>query len=634
MPARDVLRSLFIDAVATLLRRVKHPRPLLDEIARRVERERLRRAEGFAAMRSRHNGAAALTPTDLRVTELAVRRVLVVGSCLAETWAAAIPVPTDFVLTNDLNELPAAPPQPADAYDVQIVQLPLRWPMPDAQLWHVAFADSAAYAAELEASIERMRVALALACAWNVRYGLPTLVTNFFVPQQNALGRLFPRYDLRNPAYFVEQLNAALEREIAGYEDAYLFDVDGLAAALGRAAIQDDSVTHLSHGSLLGDCPANAADAARIEPPAAMSDHYLLSTGAFLEAMWQQALAMLRTLARTDEVKLVIVDLDDTLWRGVAGEGDLTGSEAIEGWPLGVAEALCILKRRGILLAIVSKNDEGRIRERWDSVFAGRLSLDDFAVVRIDWRPKVENVTEVLAAVNVLPRNTLFIDDNPVERAAIRMAFPDVRVLGEYPYYLRRVLLWSSETQVSRITNESGRRTEMVQAQVRREGERRTMSRDAFLQTLDIRVTHFVVADGADPQFERLAELINKTNQFNTTGRRWKREELLAAMRDGLELHGFAVIDRFADYGVVGAVLVNDAAIVQFVMSCRVIGLDVEKTVLDAIVTAKSLAGFRAIHGTVVATDANFVAREVFARAGFSGEGNGWVRTIELPAAV
>src|SRR5262249_43269016 len=164
---------------------------------------------------------------------------------------------------------------------------------------------------------------------------------------------------------------------------------------------------------------------------------------------------MYRTASQIDAVKLVVMDLDDTMWKGVSGEQVDVGPQMIEGWPMGVIEALQYLKRRGVLLGIISKNDEHRVRAVWDKILDQWLRLDDFVSVKINWQPKPENMLQVLRGVNLLPRNTLFIDDNPVERAAMKHAFPDIRVLGRFPFYLRRILLWAPEIQVPTITDES-----------------------------------------------------------------------------------------------------------------------------------------------------------------------------------
>ena len=124
---------------------------------------------------------------------------------------------------------------------------------------------------------------------------------------------------------------------------------------------------------------------------------------------------------------------------------------------MGIIEALTMLKRRGILLAIVSKNDEATIRGLWDEIIGKRLPLSEFAVVQINWEPKAQNVEAVLRATSLLARNALFIDDNPVERESVEAAHPEIRTLGADLYAIRRTLMWAPELQVAVITRESAR---------------------------------------------------------------------------------------------------------------------------------------------------------------------------------
>jgi FkbH-like protein len=361
-----------------------------------------------------------------------------------------------------------------------------------------------------------------------------------------------------------------------------------------------------------------ALDQARIAPVAAVSQLYTLRGFEFVQALWAELVALYRTVRQIDAVKLVIVDLDDTLWRGVAAEMEDYPPEMIEGWPLGFAETLCTLRRRGTLLAIVSKNHKTKIANLWDPLFQGRLSLEDFAVKRINWEPKGENVEAVIREVNVLPSSVVFIDDNPVERAAVQSAIPGIRVLGANQYYLRRVLLWAPEMQVPLVTEESARRTELIKANSAREDTRKRLSRAEFLATLDLKVRLIEVGEVAHKSFPRTFELINKTNQFNTTGKRWTQEEFLIGFAAGLRVTSFEVEDRFSKHGLVGVVITQSGCIEQVVMSCRVVGLDVEIAVVGEVVRRLRAKGLGIVTGRLVETRANLLCRNLFERCGFT----------------
>ena len=337
---------------------------------------------------------------------------------------------------------------------------------------------------------------------------------------------------------------------------------------------------------------------------------------------------MLRTRRGIDGVKMVCVDLDDTLWHGVAAEADAVDGYLVEGWPLGFAEALMMLKRRGIILAIASKNDAARVAEIWPQIFGPRLRMDDFAIRKIDWMPKADNIRAAIAEANVLPESVVFIDDNPVERAAVAAAIPGIRVLAAPPLDWRRILLWSSETQVPAISEESTRRTAMIQAQVVREQARSSQSHADFVAGLEIKVTLATVRSTAAGEFARAIELVNKTNQFNTTGRRWSHADAETYFAAGGVWRTFRVADRFTNYGLVGVVVQNDVRIEQFVLSCRVFGLGVEVAVLDRIVAE---AGDRPIGATLVETGRNGPCLGVYRDAGWHAVDGAWISGGVVP---
>jgi FkbH-like protein len=378
----------------------------------------------------------------------------------------------------------------------------------------------------------------------------------------------------------------------------------------------DDALYATSHGSVVGDFD-HEYDQDRLHPPRHYSEHQVLKGDEFLDAVWHSIRGQYRTITQADAVKLVIMDLDDTLWRGVVAE-DGIAAKGLEGWPIGIAEALIFLKQRGILLSIASKNDESLIRKHWDEIFHGRLLLEDFASVKISWSQKTESIRQILDETNILPENVLFIDDNPVERAMVEEAFPEIRTLGRDLYYIRRVLLWAPELQVASVSEESARRTEMIHAQVNRENARESMSREEFLASLEVKVEEVMISSHESQDFARAFELLNKTNQFNTTGKRWSHEEIMKFFSQGGFFHAFKVKDRFTSYGLVGVLVVLENQIKQFVMSCRVFGLDIEHRVLKTVIN-----GIKGpiVFAEYVKTEKNHPCREIYQKNGFVSEG-------------
>ena len=581
----------------------------------------------FDAIVRGHSGKGYLTPTTLRVTEQAPLRIALVGSCQLDGWGLQRFAPEgshfEVVTVNNMAALPDLPAKDIQALDFMVVQVPTRAILWDGALWQLDYDDIDGFQAVFEKCCDRIDQRLDLWMKWNAEHGLLTFVSGFLVPQDGGMGRLFPRYDLRNTQYFFERLNEHLERSVRAYKNAYLFDLDRVVTSLGKRTVQDDAVEFISHGSFM---PMPGPDDSRMEPMAGLGSHYEIDWFETVgPPIWAELLAMYRTVRQIDPVKLVVVDLDDTMWKGISGDmAELDASEMLGFWPMGFAESLTWLKKRGILLAILSKNEEQRIREIFPKIYGAKLPLSEFAAVMVNWRPKAESMAQILETMNLLPRNVVFIDDNPVERAAMQAAFPAMRVIGRYPYYLRRLMLWSAETQVASVTTESGKRTQMMQRQFEREGKRKELSRDDFLRDAAPQVTLMEIGSTDHPRFARVLELTNKTNQFNTTGRRWKLEEMQALLNEGGRIVAFDVTDNFTAYGLVGVVLVKGNAIVQWVMSCRVLGYQIEQAVMASIAAQFTPSASDPIRGTLIETDVNFPCRTLFSSCGFVQDGTEW----------
>jgi FkbH-like protein len=578
-----------------------------------------------------HSGVFFSVPDTLSVTPTTIRRVLFMGPCLLERWDAIVgsnegrPL-ADLMLVNHLSVLPPAPPHPISDYDFHFVYLPYRTVLPEQAYMRLSYTDTAGFEDLYRHAKDSVAVYLREMLRWNREHGTLTFLGGFLSPQQNAMGRLLPRHDIRNLVYLTEQLNIFIEDELKQYQNTHYIDLNQIASSLGKRYIQDDSVFVGSHGGTLNNFDA-AADRSRIAPVPVLTQLHDVRVEDFVLSVWAELKAMFRTIKQIDQVKLVICDLDDTLWKGVLAEADHVDGSATSGWPQGVLEALSYLKKRGVLLSVVSRNEESRVREIWPIATGNRLSLDDFAFIRINWGTKADSIGEIISLANVLPSSVVFVDDNPAERAAAETAFPGIRTIGANQYYIRRILLWSSETQVPFITDESSRRTEMMQAQAKREAARKVMSREELLQSLAVRITLAEISSVGDPKFKRCFELINKTNQFNTTGKRWAFDEFVQLFASDGSLVSFTVADKYTDYGLVGVLVIRGNSIDQVVMSCRVLGLDVEQSVIRAICMRLADQGHDTVVGTLMETPANFPCRDLYSKCGFAGVDGRWSRT-------
>ena len=401
--------------------------------------------------------------------------------------------------------------------------------------------------------------------------------------------------------------------------NVFFADIEGIAATLGKRFFLDDIFTFASHGSVFySDWHLFEAD--RIEAVPAMDALFENRTEEFFEAVFRQIEHLRRTAIALDAVKVVIFDLDYTMWRGQLIEGYQDGQSRppTDGWPLGVWDTINQLRWRGIMVAICSKNDVHLVEALWDEVVQPPfLRMTDFIAAKINWIAKSENIRDILTQLSLTEQSCVFVDDNPIEREAVKAALPGIRTMGSNPLVTKRVLLWASETQTASRSEETRRRESMLQSQFERENQRAAMSHDDFLRSLSTKVTLRRIAGADDRSFGRVFELLNKTNQFNTNGKRWTIEELKAFMAQGGEIYVFDVEDRFTTYGLVGILIAIKSTISQFVMSCRVLGMDVELAALHGVVDLIRETRPGAVTARIVHTKSNTPCRTVFQRAGF-----------------
>jgi len=559
--------------------------------------------------------------------------VLLLGTCSLELLARSTEgfgVTADHMLTVSFShsEPPDVGRRPRDA---AIVALTLRHILTEASGGSTAAADM------LFARVQSLEAAQALcdSCAPLIQAkvrqlhgalsGAPILFTTFAEPSFDYLGVLRTKDYSRSPIEIVRRLNMILREAVAPLADAYVLDINLILNQVGRAHLQDDAIMSATHASYLHHGVLDI-DTRRIVPPEPPSAAYRIDAAerAYANAFWTAVADSVKIIRGVDPVKLLIVDLDDTLWRGVASEDDVEHWERIEGWPIGLMEALLVFKGRGGLLAICSKNDGDATLQRMEDIWQGAMTPQDFAAIKINWSPKSENVAEILHETNLLPANVAILDDNPREVDEIRARFPDLRVLGFDAYDWRRIILRAPETQTTEATAESLQRTELVHARLEREKAAVGISRTDWLASLNCRQRFEVILNAASPAFVRALELLNKTNQFNTTGRRWGAGELADFLQRGGVAVATALTDRTADNGVIGVALVAAGEIVQLVLSCRVFGLGAE-TNLGRAATLIALSQAPLARGLIVDSGRNFTCHGVFETLGFRRDGDRFV---------
>ncbi len=324
--------------------------------------------------------------------------------------------------------------------------------------------------------------------------------------------------------------------------------------------------------------------------------------------------------------KVLILDLDDTLWGGIVGElgplGIALSEDGMGRCYRDFQRCIKAAKRTGVLLAIASKNNESDVNEVFDKNDMMILRREDFAAICTNWRPKVESIVEIAEQLNLGTDSFVYIDDNPAERDAIRKALPDV-VVPDFPERTEQLLSWFMQEIVPAyfgkyaISVEDAAKTEQYRVNRARQKLAASFDLDSYLAELGIECS--ISVDNGD-RLIRAAQMTQKTNQFNLTTRRYEITDLARFV----ESHEHAVLmldyrDRFGDEGTVGLAIVDlaEGRIDTFLTSCRVIGRKVEDRLLDKAIELCRCHGHRRIIGEYVPTRKNQVVAEFYDSHGF-----------------
>jgi len=328
--------------------------------------------------------------------------------------------------------------------------------------------------------------------------------------------------------------------------------------------------------------------------------------------------------------KVLVLDLDNTLWGGIIGEDGLSGIRVGPPTPIGESfqafqKYLAELKGRGILLAVCSRNNEEDAKEVFKSHDAMVLRLEDFVVFKANWLDKPANLRHIAEALNLGSDSFVFLDDNPVERALVRKEMPEIAVpeLSKDPACYIQVLERRKFFEAWTLSREDRERHESYSRNVLREGLRSSSGTlEEFLMGLQM------VADAREfdeAVLPRVVQLIGKTNQFNLTTRRHSEEvvrKMLAAEEYWTQY--FKLRDRFGDNGLIGLLIARRIPgqspaweIDTWLMSCRVIGRQVEQLMLRTLSLAAKARGIQELNGIYIPTQKNKMVADFYSRCGF-----------------
>lgn len=327
--------------------------------------------------------------------------------------------------------------------------------------------------------------------------------------------------------------------------------------------------------------------------------------------------------------KVLALDLDNVLWGGVLGEDGMDGLKIGHDFPGNIYRRIqqhaLALKHRGVLLALLSKNNLADVEQAFSSLPDMPLKLGDFAALRINWRKKCENIKEVAQELNLGLDSFVFVDDQAFEREQMRFGLPEVRILeaAEDPLQTLRALMHCHSFDVYRVSDEDSRRSDDYAAQTRRrEFESESHDPQNFLSSLQLQAQIMPVTEAT---ISRAVQMLGKTNQFNVTTRRHMEADVRRMLADPENvLLLLSLSDRFGDQGIVGlAIALGDAAsmrlkIDSFLLSCRAIGRGAEQVLWSSLLAHISRRGYTALQAEYLRTDKNHQVADLFESFGMT----------------
>jgi FkbH-like protein len=339
--------------------------------------------------------------------------------------------------------------------------------------------------------------------------------------------------------------------------------------------------------------------------------------------------------------KCLVLDLDNTLWGGIIGEDGLSGISLA---PHGAGQEFYLFQktilafhRRGIILAINSKNNWEDAMEVFEKHPHMILKREHFAAMRINWQDKIANFRELAEEINIGLDSMVFADDDPANRAMVNEFLPEVDILdmpGDTALYFKALLDYKGFS-ILEFTEEDKKRGEMYFAESqRREIKSQATDLDSFLRGLDLAISIEPISELTLP---RAAQLTQKTNQFNLTTCRYQVEDIKNFISNGYKIWTLSAKDRFGNYGMTGLLIARKEkenwAIDTFLLSCRILGKKIEEQFLNYALNELKSIGAKKVLAKYIATKKNGQAKDFYGRMGFkkiSSEENKDVWQVDL----
>lgn len=425
------------------------------------------------------------------------------------------------------------------------------------------------------------------------------LQCNFPLMDDGAFGQ----YGSKTADSFLFQqrkLNFLLMQGCQEVKNVYLIDLDAIQSSVGRENFSDPKLYYIAKMPISVDVLPEVA---------------------------KKVIDQVQTL-RGITKKCVVLDLDNTLWGGVIGDDGLSGIQIGE---LGLGHAfsdfqtwLKELKNRGMLLAVCSKNNEPAAKEPFEKHPEMVLRLEDFSMFVANWEDKASNIRNIQKSLNIGMDSLVFLDDNPFERNLVRSMIPEITVpeLPEDPalylQYLRSLGLFET---ASYSAEDAGRTQQYRQQAERAVFESSFQSYEDYLEGLDMKA---VAAPFDAFHYPRIAQLTQRSNQFNLRTVRYTEAEIEAVSRDDSRIClYFTLKDKFGDHGLISVVILdkqedNSLFVSEWLMSCRVLKRGMEEFIVNKILKTAEAYGYEKVIGEYISTPKNAMVKDLYEKMGFA----------------